>query len=97
MFTPPVTAFIQAYTKFNTPPYHLIFSYLVENTRITQIFEKMLSMYIHDEKLTKTNNIDAFRWIFNTETLFYATARSANRRNTISQLRPISEATRRNA
>ena len=87
----------QAFVKFNIPPYHLIFSYLVENTRIAQIFEKMISMYVHDERLTKTNNIDAFRWIFNTETLFYSNARSAERRGLNSQLRPVSEAIRRNA
>jgi hypothetical protein len=88
---------VEAFVKFNIPPYHLIFSYLVENTRIAQIFERMLSMYVHDEKLTKANDEKAFRWIFNTETLFYSNSRSANRRSLNSQLRPVSEAIRRNA
>jgi hypothetical protein len=90
---PPVEAFI----KFNTPPYHLIFSYLVENTRMVQIFERLISMYVHDEKLTKTNNVDAFRWIMNTESLFFSGARASERRGSSSQLRPVPEATRRNA
>jgi len=94
---PPAVKDVEAFVKFNTPPYHLIFSYLVENTRIAQIFEKMISMYVHDEKLTKTNNVDAFRWIMNTEALFYCNARTADRRNVNSQLRPVSEAIRRNA
>lgn len=86
----------QAYIKFNTPPYHLIFSYLVENTRIAQIFEKLIWMYVHDEKLTKAGP-DAFRWITNTEALFYKDASPSDRRSQTSQLRPVSEATRRNA
>ena len=88
---------IEAFIKFNTPPYHLIFSYLVENTRIVQIFERLIWMYVHDEKLTKANNADAFRWIMNTESLFFGGARASERRGASSNLRPISEATRRNA
>lgn len=86
---------LKAHVKFNTPPYHMIFSYLVENTRIAQIFEKMLGMYMHDEKLTKAEP-DAFRWIMNTETLFYDSAPGSFTSHA-SQVRPISEATRRNA
>ncbi len=88
---------VGAFVKFNIPPYHLIFSYLVENTRIAQIFERMISMYVHDEKLTKANNRQAFQWIVNTEGLFYTGAKLEDRRGLNSQLRPVSEATRRNA
>lgn len=86
-----------AFVKFNIPPYHLIFSYLVENTRIAQIFERLLTLYVHDEKLTKANNREAFQWIFNTEALFYTSAKLQDRRNLNSNLRPVSEAIRRNA
>ena len=86
---------LKAYVKFNTPPYHMIFSYLVENTRIAQIIEKMIGMYLHDEQLTKAEP-DAFRWILNTESLFYDSAPGSFTSHT-SQVRPISEATRRNA
>ncbi|MCY2687588.1 hypothetical protein [Salinimicrobium sp. TH3] len=86
---------LQAYIKFNTPPYHMIFSYLVENTRIAQIFEKMIGMYLQDEKLTKAEP-EAFRWILNTETLFYNSA-PGSYTTRASQVRPVSEANRRNA
>ena len=88
---------VQSFIKFNTPPYHLIFSYLVENTRIAQIFEKLIWMYLHDEKLTKTDQSRAFTWIMNTEVLFYKDSTISDQKNIVSQLRPVSEATRRNA
>ena len=89
------TTDLKAFIKFNTPPYHMIFSYLVENTRIAQIFEKMIGMYLQDEKLTKAEP-DAFRWILNTETLFYDSA-PGSFSSPASQVRPVSEANRRNA
>src|SRR5688572_7786450 len=39
--------------QLRLPPYHLIYAYLVENTRAAQIFEKLIWMYMHDEKLKK--------------------------------------------
>ena len=84
----------RVFVDFNIPPYHLIFAYLVENTRISQIFEKLIWMYQHDEKLLKANQ-NAFRWIQNTESLFFSD-RSATKSVT-SFLRPVSEAVRRNA
>ena len=96
IFNPPLVN-TQAFIKFNTPPYHIIFSYLVENTRIAQIFERLIWMYMHDEKLTKTDQARAFTWIMNTEDLFYKDSEPSNQKNILSQIRPISEATRRNA
>jgi hypothetical protein len=100
LFNPQVAASLPpngAFVKFNIPPYHLIFSYLVENTRIAQIFERMISQYVHDEKLTKTNSREAFQWITNTEGLFYTNSKVQDRRGLNSQLRPVSESIRRNA
>jgi hypothetical protein len=82
------------------PPYHLIYSYLVENTRIAQIFEKLIYIYVHDEKLSKATtpqNRLAFQWILNTETLFYSNLKNTNLRNINSQIRTHPEMTRRNA
>ncbi len=82
------------------PLYHLIYAYLVENTRIAQIFEKMLHMYTHDEKLTKattSQNKSAFQWIMNTESLFYSNLSNTNYRNLKTQVRYHPEMTRRNA
>lgn len=96
MFDPASAASPLAYVKFNTPPYHLIFSYLVENTRIVQIFEKLIWMFLHDEKLTKADP-KAFAWIANTESLFYKDSLSSLKPGVSSGLKPVSEAARRNA
>jgi len=81
------------------PPYHLIYAYLVENTRAAQIFEKLIYLYLHDEKLKKatTGNRLAFQWMMNTEDLFYKSLSNNAYRNVTSQLRTSNDATRRNA
>ncbi|MET0634659.1 MAG: hypothetical protein ABWZ25_01455 [Chitinophagaceae bacterium] len=85
------------------PPYHLIYAYLVENTRSAQIFEKLLYLYTHDEKLNKAttaqdpNNRLAFQWMVNTENLFFKHLSSRSYRNVTSQFRVSPDATRRNA
>ncbi|MBD0375881.1 MAG: hypothetical protein ICV51_09660 [Flavisolibacter sp.] len=84
------------------PPYHLIYAYLVENTRIAQIFERLLFLYLHDEKLSKatTTSLEnrlAFQWIINTESLFYKDLPNNIYRNITSQIRTSQDATRRNA
>jgi hypothetical protein len=80
------------------PSYHLIYAYLVENTRAAQIFEKLIWMYMHDEKLKKatTPNRRAFQWIMNTESLFFKYLSSNSYRNIASQIRISNDATRRN-
>ena len=83
------------FADFTVPPYHLIFSYLVENTRIVQIFERLISMYQHDEKLSKANSTQAFQWLQNTEALFFDS--SGFYKPLVSFLRPVPEAIRRNA
>ena len=85
------------------PPYHLMYAYLVENTRSAQIFEKLLYMYTHDEKLNKAttaqdpNNRLAFQWMVNTENLFFKNLSNRSYRNVTSQFRTSADATRRNA
>jgi hypothetical protein len=84
------------------PPYHLIYAYLVENTRCTQIFEKLLFMYMHDEKLNKattaqSQNRLAFQWMVNTENLFYKYLPNTSYRNITSDFRQNADATRRHA
>ncbi len=96
MFDPASAASPMAYIKFNTPPYHLIFSYLVENTRIVQIFEKLIWMFLHDEKLTKADP-KAFAWIMNTEALFYKDSMATPKISGNSGIKPVTEAARRNA
>lgn len=93
------------FTFFNSPshplipPYHLIYSYLVENTRIAQIFERLIFLYTHDEKINKATtpvNRIAFQWIMNTESLFFKSLRNDSYRNITSQVRLSPDATRRN-
>lgn len=82
------------------PPYHLIYAYLVENTRCVQIFEKLIYLYMHDEKLNKattTDNRKAFQWMINTENLFFKHLSNTSYRNIKSDVRQSPDATRRNA
>lgn len=84
------------------PPYHLIYAYLLENTRIAQIFEKLLMLYLHDEQLTKVDSnyplpFQPFQWMMNTEALFFRDPPSASVRMYTGYLRPAPESVRRNA
>lgn len=78
------------------PPYHLIYAYLVENTRISQIFEKLIFLMMHDEKLGKPTPVP-FQWIVNTENLFFKDLPASSYRNIRSMVRLYPDATRRNA
>lgn len=77
-------------------PYHLIYAYLVENTRLLQIFERVVEKYLQDEELGITEDPQNFSWLMNGERLFFKsdTPRSTNLR---SLLRPSSDNSRRNA
>jgi hypothetical protein len=86
------------------PPYHLIYAYLVENTRCAQIFEKLIFLYMHDEKLNKATitphnaiNRKAFQWMVNTENLFFKYLPNTSYRNITSYVRQSADASRRNA
>ncbi len=78
-----------------TSTYHLIYAYLIENTRIFQIFERLIEKYLHDEDLGISNNINMFNWINNSERLFYKSD-SPRATNLRSMIRPNSDASRRN-
>ncbi|MEO8151360.1 MAG: hypothetical protein ABI723_27255 [Bacteroidia bacterium] len=88
------------FSDLTISPYHLIYAYLIENTRIVQIFEKVISLSFHDEVFGMpeiSSNINAMQWLVNTENLFYKELPQASYRNISSQLRVFPEATRRNA
>lgn len=95
----------QLYSAFSSndelaPPYHLIYAYLVENTRIVQIMEKLLILYQHDEKLRKATtpeNRMAFQWMMNTEHLFFKYLSGFSFWNITSKIQSDDEAARRNA
>jgi hypothetical protein len=53
------------------PPWdHLIYAYMVENTRIYEIFRLVLHEFLHGEKLGSAT-IASQQWLRNTEELFY--------------------------
>jgi hypothetical protein len=74
----------------NSSTYRLIYAYLLENTRILQIFERLIEKYVSGEELGISNSAQVVTWIHNAEDIFF--------KNSIrSEIRPSSDATRRNA
>ncbi len=85
------------YSSFvNTAPYHLIYAYLLENTRILQIFERFIEKYLQDEEFGIVGNSSVFNWIQNSERLFFKND-SPRATNIRSLIRPNADASRRNA
>lgn len=97
----PISAF-NLFDPTDPPPYHIIYAYLIENSRIAQIFERLIYLYQHDEGLgvaaaNDTQQRFAFQWIMNTENLFFKQLPNTSYRNISGNLRPSSEGSRRNA
>lgn len=78
------------------PPYHLIYAYLIENSRIVPIFERVMLKYMTGEDLGHASPFTA-HWIRNTQSLFYKDLHIPNFRPLLSSLLPSLDATRRNA
>ncbi|HEU4902330.1 MAG TPA: hypothetical protein VFT06_06035 [Flavisolibacter sp.] len=93
-YTWPVNILVSDFRQ--SPNYHLMYAYLVENTRILQIFERVIERYLNDEQLGIAQQAEVVQWIINTERLFFkeANTRSYNIR---SLIRPSYDANRRNA
>ncbi len=83
-------------TFANSSTYHLIYAYLLENTRILQIFERLIEKYFIDEELGIASNSQVVNWIENTERLFFKNDNQSSF-NIRSLIRPSSDSTRRNA
>ena len=75
---------------------HLIYAYMIENTRIYEIFRRVLFEFLHGEKLGVPTP-DAQHWLRNTEELFYNDPSHFSITNISSHIRPDLRATRRNA
>jgi hypothetical protein len=94
---PPGTVVAAGESRFSsferTGTYHLIYAYLLENTRILQIFERLIEKYLNDEELGIAENSLVFNWIQNSEFLFFRgeLPRYTSLRTVI---RPISDASR---
>jgi hypothetical protein len=75
---------------------HLIYAYMAENTRIYDIFRRVVLEYVQGEKL-EIPSFDGQRWLRTTEELFFRDPPSFLSFTLTSQLRPDANATRRNA
>lgn len=76
---------------------HLIYAYMVENTRIYEIFRRVIWEYAHGERLGIPQLDGTYRWLRTTEELFYKDASPFQPYNLVSRIRPDIAASRRNA
>ena len=76
---------------------HLIYAYMIENTRIYEIFGRIIWEYSHGERLGIPQDDATYQWLMTTEELFYKDASPYQPFNLVSRLRPDIAATRRNA
>jgi hypothetical protein len=75
---------------------HLIYAYMIENTRIYEIFRRVLYEYLHGERL-ETPSEESQRWLRTTEELFYRDTPPFFAFQLTSHIRPDIRSTRRNA
>lgn len=75
---------------------HLIYAYLIENTRVKEVFKKVLEAYLYGEKLGTPRDGATQAWLRNTEALFFSTPSPFSVINIQSSLRPDTDAYRRN-
>jgi hypothetical protein len=76
---------------------HLIYAYMIENTRIYEIFRRVVHAFVHDEKLGVPGSAESQRWLRTTEELFYRAAAPFYIGAIDSTVRPELQATRCNA
>src|SRR5215208_8323438 len=75
---------------------HLIYAYMIENTRIYEIFRRVLFEYLHGERL-ETPSEETQRWLRTTEELFYRDTPPFFAFQLTRYIRPDIRASRRNA
>jgi hypothetical protein len=75
---------------------HLIYAYLIENTRIYEIFRRVIYEYRHGERLG-VPLASSQHWLRNTEELFFRDPAPFSIYSVASYIRPDQGATRRNA
>ena len=75
---------------------HLIYAYMVENTRAAEVFRRVVFEFAHGEKLG-TPTDEAQPWLRNTEELFFKDGAPFYIGSVQSHLRPDLRANRRNA
>ena len=80
----------------NQPWEHLIYAYLIENTRVVQIFRRVVEWYAAGERL-EVPSVDTRAWLRSTEELFFREPPAFHISSLSSWTRPDLEASRRNA
>ncbi len=91
----PIT--VDRYASFEfSSTYNLMYAYLLENTRMVQIFSKVIEKYFQDEDFGSPFSDIIRRWMENSEKLFFRNEGS-NYANLKSSLRNESDHIRRNA
>ena len=75
---------------------HLIYAYMIENTRIYEIFRRVVHELQHGEKLGAPGSSSTQLWLRNTEELFYRDQPPFSITTLSSHIRPDQRASRRN-
>ena len=76
--------------------HHLVYAYMLENTRMVDIFRRVLYEWTTGERLPIPGQATQ-RWLHNTEQLFFGSPWAYSVRSVTSSIRPDSGAMRRNA
>jgi hypothetical protein len=76
---------------------HLIYAYMIENTRIYEIFRRVVSEFLHGEKLGVPLSAGSQNWLHATEDLFYKDPPPFSITGVASHVRQDLRASRRNA
>ena len=75
---------------------HLIYSYMIENTKVLEVFRRVIDNFLHGERLSLLSPA-AQRWLWTTEELFYRDPPSFSIATQTSSIRPDLRAVRGNA
>jgi hypothetical protein len=76
---------------------HLIYAYLIEQTKIFEVFGRVIREYAFDEKLSIARRPGTYDWLRATEDLFYSNGSPFIAASITSHIRPDPRAMRRNA
>ena len=76
---------------------HLIYAYMIENTRIYEIFRRVVHEFLHGEKLGAPGASETQLWLRTTEELFYRDPPPFSITTVSSHIRPDLRSSRRNA
>jgi hypothetical protein len=76
---------------------HLIYAYMIENSRAFEVFRRIVFEFLHGERLGVPPDDDVQSWLRNTEALFFRNTESGLIWSITSDIRADFGATRRNA